>query len=100
MVHLALERSAVLGEDVHRVMDVSRQDRTVNLDVGAQEWKWCTQFPEGQKLNQVVKELKRSLIEEALKRAGGSPTRAGSLLGITRHAMNKQIKTLDIKVSR
>ncbi|MBI4962267.1 MAG: sigma 54-interacting transcriptional regulator [Desulfomonile tiedjei] len=52
-----------------------------------------TDFDEGSFKDTVFK-LKRRLIEDALKRSGGKRHEAARLLGISRHALKRQMKTL------
>lgn len=60
------------------------------------EWTFAARFPEGGTLNEATRELKRSMVSEALRRAGGSPSAAARLLGISRNSLNHYISTLDI----
>ncbi|MEW6350658.1 MAG: sigma 54-interacting transcriptional regulator [Thermodesulfobacteriota bacterium] len=50
--------------------------------------------PAGGSFNDTVRDVKRKLIEEALTRAGGKRQDAARLLGISRHALKRQMKTL------
>ncbi len=44
--------------------------------------------------DEIIQETKRSLIEDALKRAGGKRHEAARLLGMTRDALKRQMTTL------
>lgn len=62
------------------------------------EWAFEAHFPEGETLNSVTRELKRSMVTEALRRAAGSPTAAARLLGISRNSINHYISSLGIAI--
>lgn len=84
-----LERSLILS-----------RGRTLRVEWSAPDtpqtsgWSWATTFPPELPLADLVHELKRSLIEEALKEAGGKRQDAANLLKITRAALKRQMKTL------
>lgn len=59
---------------------------------GSRDWSWKTAFPPDLPLNDLVKHLKRSIIQEALTRTGGRKKDAARLLGITRHVLRRQIE--------
>ncbi len=60
-------------------------------------WKVVISFPEeGLSLKETRQHLTRQLVEEALRR-GGTKKRAAALLGISRHALSHQLKSLGIK---
>jgi PAS domain S-box-containing protein len=58
------------------------------------EWTWSTSFPPPLAFNNLLVELKRSLIEQALVRSRGKRIEAAQMLGMTRDALKKQMKTL------
>ncbi len=58
----------------------------------SRDWSWNTTFPPQQPLTDLVKSLKRSVIQEALARTGGKKTEAARLLGVTRHILRRQIE--------
>ncbi len=60
-------------------------------------WTFATDFPEDRSLNDVSRELKRSLVLEALRRSGGNRVGAARLLGISRNSLNHYLKTLGIE---
>lgn len=47
--------------------------------------------------NDILRAVKRNLIEEALRRSGGNRTRAASMLGLSRYALKHYIKALAIE---
>ncbi len=59
-------------------------------------WVLETPFPEGPSLNDVTKEVKRALIQEALRRSRGSRQDAARLLNISRYALRRQMQSLDL----
>jgi PAS domain S-box-containing protein len=50
--------------------------------------------PAQRSYNERIREMKISLIKDALRRSGGNKTAAGRILGMSRHALNRQLKTL------
>ena len=68
---------------------------SLSLGESPGEWSFTTNFPDGRSIHDVADDLKRSLIEEALRRSGGSRQEAARLLGISRHALAHQTKVLD-----
>ncbi len=63
---------------------------------GEQEQKACfsVSFPGDRSLNQMTQELKRFLVDEALRISRGSKQGAARLLGISRYSLKHYIKTL------
>ncbi|MDQ7782474.1 MAG: sigma 54-interacting transcriptional regulator [Desulfomonilaceae bacterium] len=70
---------------------------SLGLDQARTEWSYFTDFPHGRSLNDVTRDLKRALVSEALRRCGGSPTRAADLLGISRNSLNHYMKSLGVR---
>jgi PAS domain S-box-containing protein len=58
------------------------------------EWNWRATFPPVGSLTEAVKNLKESLINEALQRTQGNRTEAARLLGVTRDALKRQMQSL------
>jgi transcriptional regulator with PAS, ATPase and Fis domain len=76
-----------------RAKDIPIEQTTSN---GAgEQWYYKVTFPTTQNLNQITKEVAKELVKEALRRAG-TKQEAASMLGISRHALSHQIKTLNI----
>lgn len=79
-LHNALERALTLD---------SYEISTTTLGLSQQaleEWLIQVSFPKGKSLCDVTKEIRMSLIQEALRRSGGKQNKAAQLLGISRHA--------------
>ncbi|MFZ5867344.1 MAG: sigma-54-dependent transcriptional regulator [Thermodesulfobacteriota bacterium] len=85
-----LERALILSDDgrigVH----------SLALESSQREWSFVSRFPDTQSIHEVADDLKRSLIEEALRRSGGAKQEAARLLGISRHALAHQMKSLGL----
>lgn len=97
-----LERSMILSEGsnlrIHLPESASKQE-TEPSQVGeakeaSSESVWNVGFPPEKKLEDLAKDMKRALIDEAVRRAGGDKTKAARLLGITRDSIMRQIRTL------
>ncbi|MDQ7781558.1 MAG: sigma-54 dependent transcriptional regulator [Desulfomonilaceae bacterium] len=67
----------------------------LSLEGHHENWSYTVNFPVGSTIHDVTKEVKRSLVNEALRRSGGSKQGAARLLGISRHAFAHQLKTID-----
>lgn len=86
-----LERNLILakrGEDI-----------TFPEQGGSSNKQWDTnlEFPSnGQTIDDVVDDARRSLVKEALRRAGGRRKEAAQSLGVSRHVLFRLMKRLDI----
>ncbi len=60
---------------------------------GSDLWTHKITFPDGHDLNDLIRDIKLSLCNEALRRSSGNRTRAASLLGISRDALYRCLKT-------
>jgi two-component system response regulator AtoC len=60
------------------------------------DWTITVSFPEDRSLNDVTREVKSSLVDEALRRAGGSRQGAARLLGISRYSLKHYMNSLDL----
>ncbi len=58
------------------------------------DWAFMAAFPSDQSLNEITQDLKRSLVNEALRRSEGSRQGAAKLLGISRYSLKHYMKTL------
>lgn len=63
---------------------------------GKVQWFMNVSFPTGRSLHDVTRQVARGLIEEALRRGEGSRQEAARLLGLSRHALAYQMKTLGL----
>jgi DNA-binding NtrC family response regulator len=61
-----------------------------------EDWLYGLRFPENRSLNDLVEEVKRAVIVEALRRSAGKRTDAARLLGISRNALFHHMKSLGI----
>jgi len=59
-------------------------------------WSFNLTFPADRSLNDVTRELKASLVNEALRRCSGHREDAARLLGISRHSLKHYIKSLGL----
>jgi PAS domain S-box-containing protein len=84
-----LERSLILSEGRTLRLDLPESN-----DAAGGDRIWSVTFPPKESLNHVVKDLRISLIREALDRSGGKRTDAATLLGLTRDSLKRQMKTL------
>lgn len=85
-----LERGVMLSESG------KIQLSALNLEGHHENWTYTVNFPADRTIHDVTKEVKRSLVQEALRRSGGSKQGAAGLLGISRHAFAHQLKALDM----
>jgi PAS domain S-box-containing protein len=60
------------------------------------DWSFNVGFPRGESLHELTAAFRRALIEEALRRSGGSRQEAARLLGITRYSLKHYMKSLGI----
>ncbi len=84
-----LERSLILSGQGPLRLEMLGTERKE-----APDWQWATSFPPEEPLNDLIKDLKRALIRQALEHADGKRNRAAQLLGITRDALKRQMTTL------
>ncbi len=67
---------------------------SVHVDSHQEDWSYVVRFPVNGNFHDVTREVKRSLVVEALRRSRGSKQGAARLLGITRHAFAHQMKAI------
>jgi len=93
-----LERALILshgkrleleGLTIHRGGDPAAKQGT-----GEDQAEFSVSFPGDQSLNEMTKELKRFMVNEALQRSDGSRQKAAKLLGISRYSLKHYMKTL------
>lgn len=70
---------------------------TLGLESQQESWSYTVNFPQTRNIHDVTRDMKRSLVLEALRRAGGSKQRAAQLLGISRHALAYQMKSIGLE---
>jgi len=69
---------------------------TLDLMERREDWLYRFRFPENRSLNEVMEEVKRAVIVEALRRSAGKRQAAARLLGISRNALFHHMKALGI----
>ncbi len=67
---------------------------SVRVDSHQEDWSYVVSFPVNGNIHDVTREVKRSLVMEALRRSRDSKQGAARLLGITRHAFAHQMKAI------
>lgn len=87
-----IERSLMLSSG--RAVNVAALDLTEYKE----DWSYRLCFPENRSLNEVIEEVKRALIIEALHRSAGKRQATARLLGISRNALFHHMKSLGIDV--
>ncbi|MEW6137759.1 MAG: sigma-54 dependent transcriptional regulator [Thermodesulfobacteriota bacterium] len=85
-----IERALMLSPD--GIVSVASLD----LNESREHWTYRLPFPENRTFNEVIIEVKRALIVEALRRSSGKRQRAADLLGMSRNALFHHIKNLGI----
>jgi PAS domain S-box-containing protein len=63
------------------------------------DWGLRVPFPQGEPLTTTIDDAKRALILEALRRSQGGKQAAADMLGISRYALLRMIKSLDLQTS-
>jgi DNA-binding NtrC family response regulator len=84
-----IERALIVSQGGVIGLDFLQLDRK---EMG--QWLWATSFPPDVSFNTLLRNLKVALIDEALQRSGGRRAEAARMLGMTRDALKKQMKTL------
>ncbi len=93
----ALQRSLILGEPVQPGVpkpqpenEVDRTPPIANRSDGSQsDSVWSVGFPPNKSLDDLAKDMKRTLVEEALRRTKGNMSKAARLLGMDRHTVRR-----------
>ncbi|MDQ7784819.1 MAG: sigma 54-interacting transcriptional regulator [Desulfomonilaceae bacterium] len=86
-----LERALILsgeGRIAPSSLAVARADQG--------DWSYTVTFPADRHVNEVADEVKRALVGEALHRAGGNKQKAAKLLGVSRYAFFRMLKSLEM----
>ncbi|WP_157212220.1 sigma 54-interacting transcriptional regulator [Desulfomonile tiedjei] len=89
-----LERALILSHG--KKIDLFALGLSDAESLPSREEKACfsISFPTDRSLNEMTQELKRFMVNEALRRSGGSRQGAATLLGISRHSLKHYMKTL------
>ncbi len=69
---------------------------SLGITTSERDWSYTINFPAERSLNDVTRELKSSLVNEALRRSGGSRQGAAKLLGISRYSLKHYMNSLDL----
>jgi transcriptional regulator with PAS, ATPase and Fis domain len=64
------------------------------MTAGKEKASFAVSFPSEKSLKNITQDLKRFLINEALRMSNGSRQRAAKLLGISRYSLKHYMKTL------
>jgi DNA-binding NtrC family response regulator len=85
-----IERSLILSEGGSITI------AALDHQESSEKWSHSVRFPEQRSFNEVIQDVKRELIAEALRRSSGKRQTAARLLGITRNALFHHMKSLGI----
>ncbi len=86
-----LERAVIVRRDgMIRASDIGLKKKTG-------DWSFTVTFPSDQTLNDLTRDMKRSVITEALRLSEGRRKEAAEMLGISRNSLLHYMKTLDIE---
>jgi transcriptional regulator with PAS, ATPase and Fis domain len=88
-----LERALILSHG--KQLNLATLGIRADEDSGSEDKKVCfsVSFPSERSLNQMTQELKQFLVNEALRRSGGSRKGASQLLGISRYSLKHYMKS-------
>jgi DNA-binding NtrC family response regulator len=86
-----LERGLMISEG--RSVNIG----ALGLESNNEDWTLQIRFPKNKNLHDVTKDVKKSLVTEALRRTGGVRQDAAKLLGISRHALAHQMKAIGME---
>jgi DNA-binding NtrC family response regulator len=86
-----LERSLMLSDSGKISLSGS-----FGMEDRQEDWSFVVSFPSSKSIHDVTREVKRSLVLEALRRSGGAKQEAARLLGISRHAFAHQMKVVGL----
>jgi PAS domain S-box-containing protein len=84
-----LERSVILSEGPDLRLDFLELAETSHC-----KSPWTVEFPPSPSINSAIGELRRQFIELALQRTDGNKCAAARILGISRYALQRQMKAL------
>jgi two-component system, NtrC family, response regulator AtoC len=92
-----LERAVILSGG--KEINVNHLWLRGHAAASSSDWSFATSFPSDQSLNEITHDLKRSLVNEALRRSKGSRQVAARLLGISRYSLKHYMKSLGMMES-
>ena len=99
-----LERSMILSEGPRLPIDLpapgSKGGEEPANAASEGAWTWKVTFPPQRKPVELYKDMKRALIDQALRHSGGNQSKAAPLLHISRDALVKQMKNLKMRVAK
>jgi len=96
-----LERAIPLAGGRRIRIDLPESHSTKSTqDRSESDWTWVVAFPPEKNPEELVRDMKRTLIEKALLESSGNISQAARLLHFSRDAMNKQMKILAISVAK
>lgn len=84
-----IERSLIMKKDRHLVPNVQ------GISPERKKWNVKVEFPESESFNDVMRSVKKNLIEEALRRSEGNQKVAASLLGVSYDSFRHHLKSLE-----
>jgi two-component system, NtrC family, response regulator AtoC len=91
-----LERALILCDKTRiTIEDLNLQSKLHTAEQDA-DWSFAVGFPEGETLNDVTYNVKRSLVAEALRRSNGARNRAARLLGISIDSLKHYMRVFDL----
>jgi PAS domain S-box-containing protein len=92
----AIERAIILSKSPRLSFDFLTPDKDCDPAGG-----WSTPFPPTKPLPQTITDLTRYCIDQALKQAGGTKTKAARILGISRYSLMRHMdKPIDMLQNR
>jgi len=89
-----LERALIFSQGKGVTLDRLELPRDARPTPGGKIGPFSVSFPIHQSLNEITQDLKRYLVNEALRVSNGSRQGAARLLGISRHSLKHHMKTL------
>jgi DNA-binding NtrC family response regulator len=84
-----LERATILSKGRYLRFDVP-----ASHELEAPCGLWTIHFPPRPSLTEAITDMRRKLVQEALRYSGGNKMRASRLLGISRYALRRQMRAL------
>ncbi len=86
-----LERALMLSDNRNISLSHLGLDGSIS-----KEWSMSVNFPHDRTLNDITREVKSALVNEALRRSSGSRQGAARLLGISRYSLKHYMNSLDL----